>query len=74
MKEEKRVIALLKDIKSLINNQKTEDKWLDINQASKYCSVHPSTLRRSVKSGDLQASNKVGKTLFKQSNLESWLN
>lgn len=74
MKEEKRVIALLKDIKCLINNQKMEDKWLDISQASKYTSLSKETLRRSVKSGHLKASNKVGKTLFKQSNLESWLN
>ena len=71
---ETRIITLLKDIKQLITNQTTEDKWLDINKASKYCSVHPSTLRRSVKSGDLKASNKVGKTLFKQSELENWLN
>jgi len=74
MQNSTRVIELLKDIKSLINNKNTEDKWLDINKASSYCSVHPSTLRRSVKSGHLKASNKVGKTLFKQSNLESWLN
>ena len=68
-----RIIELLKDIKSLINNQKTEDKWLDINGASKYTSLSKATLRRSVKSGDLKASNKVGKTMFKQSALESWL-
>ena len=52
---------------------KTEDKWLDINGASKYTSLSKATLRRSVKSGDLKASNKVGKTMFKQSALESWL-
>ena len=68
-----RIIELLKDIKSLINNQKTEDKWLDINGASKYTSLSKATLRRSVKSGDLKASNKVGKTMFKQSAVESWL-
>ena len=68
-----RIIELLKDIKSLINNQKTEDKWLDINGASKYTSLSKATLRRSVKSGDLKATNKVGKTMFKQSALESWL-
>ena len=68
-----RIIELLKDIKSLIYNQKTEDKWLDINGASKYTSLSKATLRRSVKSGDLKASNKVGKTMFKQSALESWL-
>ena len=44
-----------------------------INGASKYTSLSKATLRRSVKSGDLKASNKVGKTMFKQSALESWL-
>ena len=70
---EYRIIELLKDIKSLITNQPKEDKWLDINGASKYTSLSKATLRRSVKSGDLKASNKVGKTMFKQSALESWL-
>ena len=51
-----------------------QDKWMDINEASKYCSVHPSTLRRNVASGQLKCSNKLGKSLFKQSDLESWLN
>ena len=71
---EARIIALLKDIKQLIIDKTTEDKWLDINQASEYCSVHPSTLRRSMKSGDLIHSKKLGKSLFKKSELENWLN
>ena len=75
MQNDTRVIELLKDIKQLlVADNKTGSKWMDIIQASKYCAVHPSTLRRSVKSGDLIASNKLGKTLFKQSELENWLN
>ena len=70
---ETRIITLLKDIKQLIIKKTTEDKWLNIDQASKYCAISASTLRRNVKSGDLKASNKVGKTLFKQSELENWL-
>ena len=70
---EHRIIGLLKEIKTLITGNKS-DKWLDINQASKYCAVHPSTLRRNVKGGQLKASSKLGKTLFKKSELEHWLN
>ncbi|MDB4125667.1 helix-turn-helix domain-containing protein [Candidatus Marinimicrobia bacterium] len=70
---EYRIVELLKEIKSLITGNK-QNKWMDINEASKYCSVHPSTLRRNVASGQLSASNKLGKSLFKQSELESWLN
>ena len=70
---EVRIVELLKEIKSLITGNKS-DKWMDINEASKYCSVHPSTLRRNVANGSLKASNKLGKTLFKVSSLEAWLN
>ena len=70
---EVRIVELLKEIKSLLVGDKT-DKWMDINEASKYCSVHPSTLRRNVASGQLKASTQIGKSLFKQSDLESWLN
>lgn len=71
---EYRIIEMLKDIKSLIVGKETNDKWLDINEASKYTSLSKVTLRRNVASGKLKASNKLGKTLFKQSELESWLN
>ena len=71
---EYRIIEMLKDIKSLIAGKETNDKWLDINEASKYTSLSKVTLRRNVASGKLNASNKLGKTLFKQSELESWLN
>jgi hypothetical protein len=70
---EVRIIELLKEIKGLITGDK-QDKWMDINQASKYVECHPSTLRRNVASGQLKASNKLGKFLFKQSDLELWLN
>ena len=70
---EVRIVELLKEIKSLLGGDKSY-KWMDINEASKYCSVHPSTIRRNVASGQLSCSNKLGKSLFKQSDLESWLN
>ena len=70
---EYRIVELLKEIKSLITGNK-QNKWMDINEASKYCSVHPSTLRRNIASGQLKASKKLAKTLLKQSELEAWLN
>tara|TARA_Y100000593_G_scaffold94525_1_gene194021 strand:- start:1180 stop:1401 length:222 start_codon:yes stop_codon:yes gene_type:complete len=71
---EYRILELLKDIKNDINNKPKEDKWLDITQASNYTNLSKSTLRRYIKDGKLKASNKLGKTLFKQSELENWLN
>jgi len=70
---EYRIVELLKEIKSLITGNK-QNKWMDINEASKYVACHPSTLRRNIASGQLKASNKLGKTLVKQSSLEVWLN
>ena len=57
---EYRIIEMLKDIKSLIVGKETNDKWLDINEASKYTSLSKVTLRRNVASGKLKASNKLG--------------
>ena len=69
-----RAIKLLKEIKSLITNKPKADKWLDIGEAAKYCSVSRSTLRRHILSGSLSASKQTGKILFKRSALEDWLN
>ncbi len=69
-----RLIELLKEIKSLLTKKPKPDKWLDIAAAADYCSVSRSTLRRHISQGSLSASNKTGKTLFKLSNLEQWLN
>jgi len=71
---EYRLLELLQEIKSLISNKPKADKWLDIGEAAKYCSVSRSTLRRHILSGSLSASKKTGKTLFKRSALENWLN
>ena len=71
---EYRLLELLQEIKSLISNKPTEDKWLDIGEAAKYCSVSRSTLRRHISSGSLSASKRTGKILFKKSSLEAWLN
>ena len=71
---EYRIVELLKEIKGLLVGQEKKDRWVDINQASEYCSVSPQTLRRNVDSGKLNASKQLGKMLFKESDLEQWLN
>ena len=58
----------------MIIGQPKEEKWMDINKASKYCDVSAQTLRRNVKTERLKASQETGKMLFKKSDLESWLN
>ena len=70
---EYRILELLKDIKNDINNKPKEDKWLDISQASNYTNLSKSTIRRYVKMNKLKASSKLGKTLFRKSELESFL-
>ena len=71
---EYRIVELLKEIKGLLVGQEKSDKWIDIKEASEYCSVSPTTLRRNVAKGELSASSKLGKMLFKESDLEEWLN
>ncbi len=71
---EYRIVELLKEIKGLLVGQEKKDKWVDIKEASEYCSVSSQTLRRNVDSKRLKASKKLGKMLFKKSDLEQWLN
>ena len=71
---ETRVIELLQELKSIMMGQPQEEKWMDINKASKYCDVSTQTLRRNVKTERLKASQETGKMLFKKSELEQWLN
>ena len=70
---EYRILELLKDIKNDINNKPKEDKWLDITQASNYTNLSKSTLRRYIKDGKVKASNNLGKTLLRKSELENFL-
>ena len=53
---EYRIVELLKEIKGLLVGKEKTDKWIDIKEASEYCSVSPTTLRRNVDSGKLNAS------------------
>ena len=71
---EYRVIELLQEIKSLIMGKPKQERWIGINEASKYAGCSSQTLRRNIKSNRLKASTTTGKLLFKKSELESWLN
>ena len=71
---EYRIAELLQQIDDKISNNPKQDRWLNISEASDYTSVSSSTLRRNVKDGHLKASRKLGKLLFKVSELEKWVN
>ena len=60
-----RLLELLQEIKSLITNKPKADKWLDIGEAAKYCSVSPSTIYRATKKGILKVSQRTGKNLVR---------
>ena len=66
------ILEHLNEIKSLITG-KQNDKWLSINEVANYSNLSKSTLRRCVKKGQLKASDKTGKLLFKRSDVDKWL-
>ena len=47
--------------------------WMSTTDASRYCGVHPKTLHRAIRRGDLRVSQKLGKNLFRREWLDSWL-
>ena len=69
---ELRIIELLKEIKSMLTPT-SNDKWLDLNQASEYTNLSVSSLRRGIRNGSLKASDRLGKKLMKISEIEKWL-
>ena len=48
-------------------------QFLDIKQVSKFSTLSMSTIRRAVSLGSLKYSRKLGKLLFKQSDVLKWL-
>ena len=48
-------------------------QFLDIKQVSKLSTLSMSTIRRAVSLGSLKYSRKLGKLLFKQSDVLKWL-
>ena len=66
------IIEHLKEIKALILERK-QDKWLTIKDVAQYTNLSKSTIMRCIKKGQLTVSNKIGKLLFKRSDVDKWL-
>ena len=49
------------------------NRYFDIIEASAYTSLSVSTLRRYILKGELKCSRKLGKILFKESDIDRWL-
>ena len=67
------IIEHLKEINQKIDSQRAS-KWMDLNHVSDHTSLSPSTIRRAIQRGELKASKKTGKLLFKVADVENWLN
>ena len=49
------------------------NRYFDIVEASSYTSLSVSTLRRYILKGELKCSRKLGKILFKESDIDRWI-
>ena len=49
-------------------------RYLNINDVSEMTSLSLSTIRRSVAKGELKCSRRLGKLLFKESDVMKWIN
>ena len=67
------ILARLNSIDDKLDSKLVKG-WLDLTAASKYCSLSPSTIRRSIRSGQLKTSKSTGKLMFKVEWLDKWLN
>ena len=50
------------------------NRYFDIIEAYSYTSLSVSTLRRYISRGELKCSRKLGKILFRASDIDRWLN
>ena len=67
------VIERLDRIEESISSNHKE-QWLNIRGVAKYSSLSISKIRRSVASGELKASKRGGRLLFKTRWVDKWLN
>ena len=67
------VIERLDRIEKKIDG-KVSNRYLDINQVAELTSLSISTLRRVERRGELKCIRKLGKLLFKVSDVDRWLN
>ena len=55
-------------------DEKSPNRYLDINQTADFTSLSVSSIRRAVSKGELKCSKKLGKLLFQESDIRRWLN
>ncbi|MBT5068513.1 MAG: helix-turn-helix domain-containing protein [Candidatus Scalindua sp.] len=55
-------------------DQTHPSRFLNIREVSTFTSLSDSTIRRAVKKGELKCCKKIGKLLFLESDVRSWLN
>jgi|TARA_B100000315_G_scaffold104237_1_gene95493 excisionase family DNA binding protein len=67
------VIERLDRIEESISSNHKE-QWLNIRGVAKYSSLSISKLRRAVAGGELKASKRGGRLLFKTRWVDKWLN
>ena len=69
----KQIINLLQDIKMELQTDK-DNFWMDIKKVCEVTTLSASTVRRAVNRGKLKCSKKLGKLLFKESDVKRWIN
>ena len=52
---------------------RSDNKYLSLNQVSELTTLSTSTIRRYINKGELKCSKKLGKLLFKESEILKWL-
>ena len=63
---------VLDELKTIVQD-KSKNRWMDINEVVFYSSLSLSTIRRAVARGTLNASRVTGKLLFKTEWVDKWL-
>jgi|TARA_B100000315_G_scaffold241273_1_gene262003 excisionase family DNA binding protein len=67
------ILEQLERIEKKVDGIKT-NRYLDIQKSADFTSLSISTLRRAVARGSLKCSRTRGKLLFRESDIERWLN
>ena len=63
---------VLDELKTIVQD-KSKNRWMDINEVVFYSSLSLSTIRRAPARGTLKASRVTGKLLFKTEWVDRWL-
>ena len=63
---------VLDELKTIVQD-KSKNRWMDINEVVFYSSLSLSTIRRAVARGSLKVSKATGKLLFRVEWIDKWL-